>query len=174
MSIENPTLSAAADLAHFMHFIRRGGFSSLFTKLPSTSVEKALQISPFYAKQTQCQVRQNEHKLLYDNDICKNGHLVIQTNKPKTNPKQTQLNPIQSQFKPNSKPIQTQFPKGQKLMQSIYLQRVMMIKPYCGFVKTKPIKANNQSSLITNHLEGKPQTNPISDSMLAFYSGLYL
>jgi len=40
-------------------------------------------------------------------------------------------------------------------MQSIYLQRVMMIKPYCGFLKTNPIKANNQS-LITNHLEGKP------------------
>jgi len=31
MSIENPTLSAAADLAHFRHFIRRRGFSSLFT-----------------------------------------------------------------------------------------------------------------------------------------------
>jgi len=91
-------------------------------------------------------------------------------NKPKTNPIKPKTNPI----KANSKPIQTQFPKGQKLMQSIYLQRVMMIKPYCGFVKTKPIKANNQSSLITNHLEGKPQTNPISDSMLAFYSGLYL
>ena len=30
-SIENPTLSAAADLVHFRHFIRRGGFSSLFT-----------------------------------------------------------------------------------------------------------------------------------------------
>jgi hypothetical protein len=32
-SIENPTLSATADLAHFRHFIRRGGFSSLFTNL---------------------------------------------------------------------------------------------------------------------------------------------
>jgi len=53
MSIENPTLSAAADLDHFRHFIRRGGFrhfirrggfSSLFTKVPSTTVEIALQI----------------------------------------------------------------------------------------------------------------------------------
>ncbi|MHC4536463.1 MAG: hypothetical protein ACYS6K_21140, partial [Planctomycetota bacterium] len=26
MSIKNPTLSTAADLAHFRHFIRRGGF----------------------------------------------------------------------------------------------------------------------------------------------------
>jgi len=41
MSIENPTL------AHFRHFIRRGGFSSLFTNFPSTSVENPLQISLF-------------------------------------------------------------------------------------------------------------------------------
>ena len=33
--IDNPTLSAAADLAHFRHFIRRGGFSLLFTYLPA-------------------------------------------------------------------------------------------------------------------------------------------
>ncbi len=60
MSIENLTL------AHFRHF------SSLFTNLPaykaadiyvpirhSTTVENPLQIDPFYAKQTQCQVRPN-------------------------------------------------------------------------------------------------------------------
>jgi hypothetical protein len=47
MNIENQTLSAAADLAHFRHF------SSLLTKLRSTTVEIALQIRPFYAKQTQ-------------------------------------------------------------------------------------------------------------------------
>ncbi len=41
MSIENPTL------AHFRYF------SSLFTNLSSTSVENPLQISSFYAKQTQ-------------------------------------------------------------------------------------------------------------------------
>jgi len=41
MSIENLTLSAAADLAH----------SSL--SHTSTSVENPLQINPFYAKQTQ-------------------------------------------------------------------------------------------------------------------------
>jgi len=40
----------------------------------------------------------------------------------------------------------------------------MMIMPYFGFVKTKPIKANNQSLLITNHLEGKPKSNPILGS----------
>ncbi len=46
-------------------------------------------------------------------------------------------------------------------MQSIYLQRVMKTYRHCGFVKTKPIKANNQSSLINNHLEGKANSNPI-------------
>jgi len=63
--------------------------------------------------------------------MCKNGHLVIQTNKAKTNP-----------IKAKTNPIQTQFDERPKLMQSEYLQRVMMIKPYCGFVKTNPIKAN--------------------------------
>jgi len=66
MSIKNPTLSAAADLAHLRHFIRRGGFSSLFTHFRSTTVENPLQISPFYAKQTQSQVGQNQRKLFYD------------------------------------------------------------------------------------------------------------
>jgi hypothetical protein len=41
MSIENPTL------AHFRHF------SSLLTNFRSTIVENSLQITPFYAKQTQ-------------------------------------------------------------------------------------------------------------------------
>jgi hypothetical protein len=41
MSIENLTLSAAADLAHFRHF------SSFFTKVLSTLVENPLQIDLF-------------------------------------------------------------------------------------------------------------------------------
>jgi hypothetical protein len=41
-------------------------------------------------------------------------------------------------------------------LKSLYLQRVMKIKQDCGFVKTKPIKANNQSSLIHNQLKSKP------------------
>jgi len=43
-------------------------------------------------------------------------------------------------------------------MQSIYSQRVIKIYPYWGLGKTKPIKVNNQSSLITNQLEGKPNS----------------
>ncbi len=52
-SIENLTL------AHFRQF------SSLFTNLPSTSVENPLQIDPFYAKQTQFAGCSNEYKYLY-------------------------------------------------------------------------------------------------------------
>ncbi len=51
--IENSTL------AHFRHF------SSLFTNLPSTSVENPLQINPFYAKQTQFPKKSNEHNYLF-------------------------------------------------------------------------------------------------------------
>ena len=50
-------------------------------------------------------------------------------------------------------------------MQGINSQRVMKINLTWDFGKTKPIKANNQSSLITNHLVGKPnqtQNNQLS------------
>ncbi|MBW7991387.1 MAG: hypothetical protein FVQ84_15435 [Planctomycetes bacterium] len=91
------------------HEHRESNFSPLFTKLSSTTVEKALQITPFYAKQSQCQVGQNQRNLLYDKHICKNGQLVIQTkqsqNKPNSKPIKPKTKPIQTQ----SKPIQTQF-----------------------------------------------------------------
>ncbi len=64
--IENPTL------AHFRHF------SSLFTNLPSTSVENPQQINPFYSKQTQFKTNQsqspksqNECKLNYNKGLQK-------------------------------------------------------------------------------------------------------
>jgi hypothetical protein len=56
------------------------------------------------------------------------GHLV------KTNPIQTQSKPIQSQ----SNPKQTQFKKRVKLMQSVYLQRIMKNNADKGYEKTKP------------------------------------
>jgi len=65
--------------------------------LCSTTVERALQISSFYAKQTQSQIRQNQHKHFCNNEIRKIGQLVIQTNKAK----QTQFKPKQTQFKAN-------------------------------------------------------------------------
>jgi hypothetical protein len=82
MSIENPTL---AHFRHFSHF--RHSFN--YNIFPDTLN---------YAKQTQCQVRQKQLKLIYNNDIQAIGQLVIQKNKAKTNP-------IQTQYKPNSKPI---------------------------------------------------------------------
>jgi len=91
MSIENPTLSAAADLAHFRHF------SSLFTNLRSTFVESALQISSFM---------QNKAKVKY----AKINLISYMTSKyenmdnwlfRQTKPKQTQFKPKQTQFKPN-------------------------------------------------------------------------
>jgi hypothetical protein len=57
-------------------------------------------------------VRQKQLKLIYNNDIQAIGQLVIQKNKAKTNPIQTQFKPNlsqnkanQTQYKPNSKPI---------------------------------------------------------------------
>jgi len=47
-----------------------------------------------------------------------------------------------------------------KLMQSIYAQRIMNENLNWGFVKTKPIKPNNHSSLITNHLGRQTQFKP--------------
>jgi hypothetical protein len=47
--------------------------------------------------------------------------------------------------------------KGVKMIQAQYLQRIMNKNPNFGFVKTKPFKTNNQSSLIDNHLEGEPK-----------------
>ena len=102
MSIKNPTL------AHF------------FTHFSSTPVENVRQITPFYAKQSQSQVRQKQHKHLCSNEILKNGHLVIQTNKAKTNP------------------IQTQLLQRAKLMQSVYIQRNMNKNADKGYKKTKP------------------------------------
>jgi hypothetical protein len=111
MSIKNPTLSAAADLAHFSHF------SSLLTNLPSTTVENVRQITPFYAKQTQFDGGPNEHKLRYEKqlqDIIPLAQAKKQTQfkankakykansnpiKPKTNPIQTQFNPITERAK---------------------------------------------------------------------------
>ena len=52
---------------------------TLYAVIPSTTVENSLQITPFYAKQSQFQKWQNEHKYLCNNEICKNGQLVIQT-----------------------------------------------------------------------------------------------
>jgi len=128
MSIHNPTLSAAADLAHFRHF------SSLYTNFPSTTVESALQITPFYAKQSQFSEGQKSCKFSIYKELRKFIALCERKNKPNSKPIQTQFNPIQSQFKPK----QTQFKPNIEEQRKSWL-------------------FGNQSSLIDNHLEGKSQ-----------------
>jgi len=118
MSIENPTLSAAADLAHFRHF------SSLFTNLSSTTVEIALQIHSFM---------QNKPKVKYakinvSSFVTSKYELLDTWLMGKTKPKQTQLKPIQTQFKP----IKANFNAKQS-----------QFKPNCF----KPISAPNESRI---------------------------
>ena len=74
MSIENPILSAAADLAH----------SSL--SRPSTSVENSLQIKPFYAKQTQFPKSQMIVNTYNTTDYKNKSNWTLGENKPNSNP----------------------------------------------------------------------------------------
>ncbi len=89
-SIENPTLSAAADLAHFRHFrhfIRRGGFSSLFTLSPlyicresSTNQLLFMQNKPNFRKS---QMNLSIYlQTAYENK----SNWTLGENEPKTNP----------------------------------------------------------------------------------------
>jgi len=89
MNIQNPTLSATADLAHFRHFrhfrhlrnfIRRGGFSSLFTKVCSTNVEIALQIHSILTN------KPNFMRFSPENDDLTKNKPNLSQNKPNSNP----------------------------------------------------------------------------------------
>ncbi len=91
MSIENPTL------AHFRH-------SSLFR--PSTLVESSLQITPFYAKQTQFPKKSNDVYPYITTDYERKRNWTLGENKPN----QSQFKPIKANFKPN----QSQFLKKPK------------------------------------------------------------
>jgi hypothetical protein len=133
-NMKYPTLAHFRHFRHFRHFYH---FSSLLTNLLSTLVENVRQISSFYAKQSQCQVRPNYRKLHDNNEIRKNGHLVIQTNKAKTNP-----------IKAKTKPIQTQLPKGQKLMQCVYIQRITKKNADRSYKKTNPKQTQFLSKFI--------------------------
>ncbi len=111
-------------LAHFRHL---RNFSSLFTKACSTTVENVRQISPFYAKQSQFDGDQNEHKLIYDKYIRNFVRWLRPKNKANSNPIKPKTNPIQSQFNPKqtqNKPNQTQFDERTKLMHTVYIQRI--------------------------------------------------
>ncbi len=85
MSIENPTLAHFIRRGGFRHFIPKG-FSSLFTNLPSTSVENPLQINPFYAKQTQFQKKSNDVNPYNTTDYERKRNWTLGENKPNSNP----------------------------------------------------------------------------------------
>ena len=115
MSIENPTLSAPADLAHFRHFrhfrhfkyfIRPGGFSSLFTKVCSTTVENSLQISPFMQNKPNVKYAKININSYMTSKYEKMDNWLFRQNKANSNPIKAKTNTIQSQFKAN-------FSKGQ-------------------------------------------------------------
>ncbi len=71
----------------------------------STLVESSLQITPFYAKQTQFPKKSNDVSFFYTTDYERKRNWTLGENKPN----QTQLKPIKANFKPN----QTQSPKSQ-------------------------------------------------------------
>ena len=75
-------------LAHCRHF------SSLLTNLRSTTVENSLQITPFYAKQTQFQKWQNEHNYRYDNQLHDILPITEPKNKANSKPIKANSNPI--------------------------------------------------------------------------------
>ncbi len=76
---ENPTL------AHFRHFIPKG-FSSLFTKFPSTLVEKPLQISSFMQNKPNFQKSQMTVNLYNTSDYENIANWTLGQNKPNSNP----------------------------------------------------------------------------------------
>jgi hypothetical protein len=135
MSINYPTLSAAADLAHFKHF------SSLFTHFPSTPVENVRQINPFYAKQTQFQKCRININAFITMRYGISGTLMGQ----KTNPIQTQFKPNKAnnkpnltQFKANSNPISEA--KNEKSVtfgaaDGTYIQYLLTSFPGKGIIK---------------------------------------
>ena len=94
-----------------------------------------------YAKQTQFAGSSNERKFCFNKGLWKQTPPLSRKNKPNTNP-------IQSQYKPNTNPICQRV----KLMQSVYLQRIMKKNAAKGYEKTKPKQT---------------QSNPISKGTFA-------
>jgi len=107
MSINYPTLSAAADLAHFRH-IRH--FKHLYPLCPSTTVEIALQIHSILTNKPNFRNDKMNIKAFITMRYGNLDTLIGQ----KTKPIQTQFKPIKAKInsiKANSNPIQTQFRK---------------------------------------------------------------
>ncbi len=87
MSIENPTL------VHFRHF------SSLFTNLPSTSVESALQIDPFMQNKANFQKSQMNVNPYNTTDYENKSDWTLGENKPNTKPIKANFRKSQNECK---------------------------------------------------------------------------
>jgi len=91
MSIENQTL------VHFRHFRH---FSSLLTIFPSTLVESALQITPFFTNKPNFRKSQMNVTNLLTREYDKMDTWSSGKNKPNSNPIQSQYKPKQTQCLP--------------------------------------------------------------------------
>ena len=136
MSIENPTL------VHFRHFRH---FSSLLTNLPSTLVENALQITPFYAKRTQFPKSQMNVTSFITTDYENNSNWTLGENEPNSNP-------IKANLKRAKMDVNSSITKDYENISDWTLGEN---KP-----NTKPIKAK-QSQYKANTKPKKANTNPI-------------
>ncbi len=88
-------------------------------EITSTSVEKALQISPFYAKQTQLQ----KHKLMQTQYTQMDKKVYDSMRAKKTNPIQTQTKPISGQYRG----WQSQFKAKQSQIYQQYLSTCFLL-----------------------------------------------
>ena len=80
MSIENPTL------AHFRHFIRRGGFNSLFTLSHLYICRERSTNQLFYGKQTQFPKSQMNVSIFSTKDYENKSNWTLGQSKPNSNP----------------------------------------------------------------------------------------
>ncbi len=151
MSIENPTLSAAADLAHFLP--SRGSctagrhFSSLFTNLPAY---KALYLRAYKAPDIYVPIR---HYICRESST---NQLLYMQNKPNFQKSQMNVNPYNTtdyerkrdwtlgENKPNSNPIKPNLRKAKMNINSL-ITKDYENERLCRPQKNKP----NQSQFQT-------------------------
>jgi hypothetical protein len=146
-STEIPTL------AHFSHFRHFRHFSSLFFLYTCRGF---FTDQPFYAKQTQFPKKSNDVNPYNTTDYERKRNWTLGENKPNSNPNK----PNFKRAKMNINSITTKdyrkkddflvrinkpnLPEGKKLMQSVYLQRIMKNNADMGSRKTNPIQTQFQ------------------------------
>ncbi len=136
-----------------VHEIRDTLHDSRFTKFSSTTVEDSLQITCFYAKQTQFTKKSNDVNPYNITDYEGKRDWTLGENKPNSNPNKPNLRRakmnvnlyvIEDYRKKDDFLVRINKPncrKGKKLMQSVYLQRIMKNNTDMGSKKTKPIQS---------------------------------